>query len=165
MNKSEKKKNNRFTIVREVILIITLLILFVVYRIIPSMSDIKYAKKAEIVRMELRELRTALEKYYQLTGKYPDLTKPGVSDDLRLLDYVDSEGRRISFADIYQKNQIGMTPASKKISNNNRVFDNNDFSKINGLAGWNYDYSGQTGEIHANLTPNTYHQGVDWSEE
>ena len=112
-------------------------------------------RKAEAVQRDLKELRTALEEYYQLTGKYPELSKPGACDNLRILDYVDEKDR----------NKIAPTQAADKIYYNNRVFDNNDFKKINGLAGWNYDYSGQTGEIHANLQPNTYFQGVDWSEQ
>lgn len=160
-----REREGSLAILREVLIVLSFILLFIFYKVLPNMKDLEYAKKAELVQIELRDLRVAIEKYYQLTGTYPELSKAGVCDNLRLLDYVDENGNKISFADIYKKDTIGMTQASDKFSNNNRVFDNNDFTKINGLAGWNYDYSGNTGEIHANLKPNTYFQGVNWSEE
>ena len=160
-----ENKNRGIAIITELVIIIIIIVLLVFYAVIPNVSDLKYMRKAEAVQRDLKVLRTALEEYYQLTGKYPELSKPGACDNLRILDYVDEKGRKISFADIYKKNKIAPTQAADKIYYNNRVFDNNDFKKINGLAGWNYDYSGQTGEIHANLQPNTYFQGVDWSEQ
>lgn len=161
----EREKENLFSRIREVIIIISFIIFFIFYKIIPNMSDLEYAKKAQKVQQDLKELRVAIEEYYQLTGKYPNLVAPGVYDDLTLLNYKDKDGKLISFAKIYKKNKIATTQSSKSISYNNRVFDNDDFNKINGLAGWNYDYSGGTGEIHANLKPNTYFQGIVWSEE
>lgn len=160
-----REKNKGVGIVLELGIISVIIGALLFYAVIPNMSDLKYLRKAEIVQENLTELRIALEKYYQLTGKYPELTKPGAYDNLRLLDYVDEKGRKISFADIYKKNKIAFTQGTDKIYQNNRIFDTNDFKNINGLAGWNYDYSGQTGEIHANLLPNTYFQGVDWSEQ
>lgn len=160
-----REKNKGVGIVLELGIISIIIGVLLFYAVIPNMSDLKYLRKAEIVQENLNELRIALEKYYQLTGKYPELTKPGAYDNLRLLDYVDEKGKKISFADIYKKNKIAFTQGTDKIYQNNRVFDTNDFKNINGLAGWNYDYSGQTGEIHANLLPNTYFQGVDWSEQ
>lgn len=160
-----KEKNKGIAIITELVIIIVIIALLVFYAVIPNMSDLKYLKKAEKVQNDLQELRIALEEYYKLTGRYPELSKPGACDDLRILDYVDEKGRKISFADIYKKNKIADTQSGDGIYYNNRVFDNNDFKKINGLAGWNYDYTGQTGEIHPNLKPNTYFQGVDWSEE
>ncbi len=160
-----REKNKGLAIITEIVIITVIIALLVFYAVIPNVSDLKYLKKAESVQRELKELRVALEKYYQLTGEYPELSRPGACDDLRILDYVDEQGRKISFADIYKKNKIASTQATEEVYHNNRVFDNNDFKKINGLAGWNYDYSGQTGEIHANLNPNAYYQGVDWSEQ
>ena len=160
-----REKNRGIGIALELGIIIVMMAVLVFYAVIPNMSDLKYLKKAELVQKYLKELRIALEEYYQLTGKYPELTKPGAYDNLRILDYTDEKGRKISFADIYKRNRIAFTQGTDKISQNNRVFDTNDFKNINGLAGWNYDYSGQTGEIHANLLPNTYFQGVDWSEQ
>ena len=160
-----REKNKGIAIIIEIAIIIVIIVLLIFYAVIPNVSDIKYLKKAETVQKDLKELRIALEKYYQLTGKYPELSKPGACDDLRILDYIDEKGRKISFAEIYKKNKIAPTQSADGIYYNNRVFDNNDFKKINGLAGWNYDYSGQTGEIHANLKSNTYFQEVDWSEQ
>ncbi len=160
-----REKNKGIAILIELVIIIIIIVILVFYAVIPNMSDLKYLRKAEIVQKNLKELRIALEEYYQLTGRYPELTKPGAYDDLRILDYVDEQGRKISFADIYKKNRIAFTQKTDKVYENNRVFDNNDFKDINGLAGWNYDYTGQTGEIHANLPPNAYMQGVDWSEQ
>lgn len=160
-----REKNKGIAIITELVIIIIIIVLLIFYAVIPNITDLKYLKKAEAVQNDLKELRIALEKYYQLTGKYPELSRPGACDDLRILDYVDEQGRKISFAEIYQKDKIAPTQATEGVYYNNRVFDNNDFKKINGLAGWNYDYSGQTGEIHANLKPNAYFQGVDWSEQ
>lgn len=160
-----REKNKGIAILIELVIIIIIIVILVFYAVIPNMSDLKYLRKAEIVQKNLKELRIALEEYYQLTGRYPELTKPGAYDDLRILDYVDEQGRKISFADIYKKNRIAFTQKTDKVYENNRVFDNNDFKDINGLAGWNYDYTGQTGEIHANLPSNAYMQGVDWSEQ
>ena len=159
-----REKNKGIAIITELVIIMVIIALLVFYAVIPNISDLKYLKKAETVQKDLKELRMALEEYYQLTGKYPELSRPGACDNLRILDYVDEKGR-ISFADIYKKNKIAPTQSAEGVYYNNRVFDNNDFKKINGLAGWNYDYTGQTGEIHANLKPNTYFQGVDWSEQ
>lgn len=160
-----REKNKGIAIMAELVIIIIVIALLVSYIVIPSINDLKYLRKAENVQESLKELRIALEEYYQLTGRYPELTKPGAYDNLRLLDYTDEKGRKISFADIYKKNRIAFTQGADGVYPNNRVFDNADFKDINGLAGWNYDYSGQTGEIHANLKPNTYLQGVDWSEQ
>ncbi len=160
-----KEKNKGMGIIIEVIVIIIIIFLLIFYAVIPNVSDLKYMRKAETVQKDLRELRIALEEYYQLTGEYPELSRPGACDNLRILDYVNEKGEKVSFADIYKKDKIPVTPAGNGIYYNNRVFDNNDFKKINGLAGWNYDYSGQTGEIHANLKTNTYFQEVDWSEQ
>lgn len=160
-----REKESLFIFVREILIIISFVIFLVFYKILPNIADLEYVQKVEKVQKELKELRIAIEEYYQLTGEYPNLSAPGVCDNLILLDYIDKEGRKISFAKIYKKNKIGVTQASKNISFNNRVFDNNDFKKINGLAGWNYDYSGKTGEIHANLKSDTYFQEINWSEE
>lgn len=160
-----KEKNRGTAIIAEVSIVAIVVFLLVSYVVIPEMKDLKYLKKAEIVQKNLKDLRVALEKYYQLTGKYPELTKSGAYDNLRILDYIDEDGRKISFADIYGKEKIAFTQSTESVAENNRVFDTNNFKDINGLAGWNYDYTGQTGEIHANLKPNVYFQGVDWSEQ
>ncbi len=129
-----------------------------------NVKDLNEARKAEIVLEELRELRVALEKYYQLTNTYPNLTLEGVKDNLRLLDYKNSKGEVISFADIYGHEILPSTPESEGIVKNNNIYDVENFSKGDYTGGWNYNYSGKTGEIHANLPENIYSQGIEWKK-
>lgn len=129
-----------------------------------NVKDLSEARKAEYVLEELKELRIALEKYYQLTNKYPNLTLEGVKDNLRLLDYTDSKGRLVSFAEIYGHESLPMTPEGNRLQKSNSINDVANFSKASNLGGWNYNYSGNTGEIHANLPENVYSQGVDWEK-
>lgn len=129
-----------------------------------SLKDIEESKKAEIVINNLTELRTALEKYYQLTKHYPDLTKDGAKDNLRILDYTDETGKKISFAEIYGRNAIHKTPESEYVGETNEVFNTKNFDNGTEKGGWNYDYTNQTGEIHANLVENAYLQGIKWEE-
>ena len=44
------------------------------------------------------------------------------------------------------------------------IYDTDNFSKRSRTGGWNYDFSGRTGEIHANLPVNIFSQNVDWCE-
>ena len=129
-----------------------------------SLKDIEESKKAEIVINNLTELRTALEKYYQITKHYPDLTKDGAKDNLRILDYTDKTGRKISFAEIYGRNTIPKTPESEYTGETNEIFNTKNFDNGTEKGGWNYDYTNQTGEIHANLVENAYLQGIKWEE-
>ncbi|MDP0494515.1 MAG: hypothetical protein Q7K48_09480 [Fusobacterium sp. JB021] len=146
--------------------LIALGILFlIIYVIIPGSKDINYTKKAESVEKSLNEIRVALEEYYKVTGKYPELTKKGAYNNLKILDYIDEKGNKISFAKIYKKNSIEFTEGTDKLGKNNKIFDTDDFKTRNGLAGWNYDYSGQTGEIHPNLPNNMYMQNINWSDQ
>ncbi|MFK4785663.1 hypothetical protein [Fusobacterium sp. MFO224] len=146
--------------------VVALGILFlIIYVVIPGSKDINYTKKAESVEKNLNELRVALEEYYRITGEYPELTRAEAYNNLKILDYVDKKGNKISFAKIYKKNSIKFTEGTDKLGKNNKVFDTNDFKKRNGLAGWNYDYSGQTGEIHPNLPNNMYMQNINWSDQ
>lgn len=129
-----------------------------------SLRDLKESKKAEETIDNLVELRVALEKYYQLTKHYPDLTQEGVKDNLRLLDYVDEYGNKISFADIYGREAIPKTPNTEVIGESNDIFNTKNFDNGTETGGWNYDYANQTGEIHANLSENAYFQGIKWKE-
>lgn len=129
-----------------------------------NVKDLKEVRKAEETLNNLVELRAALEKYYQLTQSYPDLSKEGVKDNLQLLDYKDDKGKVISFAKIYGHNSIPKTSGSEVSAANNIVYDTSEFTKGNNNGGWNYDFSGKTGEIHANLPYNVYSQGINWCE-
>ena len=129
-----------------------------------SVKDIRESKKAENVVNDLTELRIALEKYYQVSRHYPELTKDGAKDNLKLLDYIDENGKKISFADIYGHNTMPKTSATESITENNEVFDTKNFDNGTETGGWNYDYANQTGEIHANLKDNAYSQGIKWQE-
>ncbi|MCI6152731.1 MAG: hypothetical protein MR673_06370 [Fusobacterium perfoetens] len=148
----------------EIVIIIVSIIFLGIYFLKPSFYEIKYVKKAEIVEKNLIELRVALEKYYQVAGHYPELTKEGAADNLRILDYTNEKGIFISFADIYGSNSLKPTEDTEKLIRTNRIIDTNDFknSELNG--GWLYDASGQTGEIHPNLPKNTYFQNIIWTE-
>lgn len=129
-----------------------------------SLRDLKESKKAEETIDNLVELRVALEKYYQLTKHYPDLTQDGAKDNLKILDYIDEYGNKISFADIYGRNSIPCTPNTETFEKTNEIFNTKNFDNGTETGGWNYDYINQTGEIHANLEENAYFQGIKWKE-
>lgn len=129
-----------------------------------SVKDLTESKKAEETLKELTDLRIALEKYYQISGQYPDISKVEVTNNLKLLDYINESGEKISFAEIYGRNSIAFTPSTDTLEKKNKVIDTNKFEPTKEYGGWNYDYSGGTGEIHANLPYNVYSQGINWSE-
>lgn len=129
-----------------------------------NVKDLSEARKAERVLEELKDLRVALEEYYQLTKEYPNLTLDGAKDNLRLLDYKNSRGELISFADIYGHETLPKTEEGEGVVESNDIYDIANFSKGSNTGGWNYNYSGQTGEIHANLPENIYFQGVEWDK-
>lgn len=143
-----------------VILGIAVIILIGIYNI----NDLKEARKAEATLKNLRELRIALEKYYTLTKDYPDLTKDGAKDNLKILDFKTPTGETISFAEIYGRNSIPKTPENERVNSSNEVYNTNDFRNGTNIGGWNYDYSGHTGEIHANLPFNVFSQNMNWCE-
>ncbi|MGL4254610.1 MAG: hypothetical protein ACRCU6_00365 [Fusobacteriaceae bacterium] len=130
-----------------------------------KISDVKNVEKTELTMKNMREIRIALEKYYQLTGKYPDLIREGANDNLRILDHSDSQGKKISFADIYGKERLASTPETEGIAESNKVYDVQNFKKGNLKGGWNLNYGGNSGEIHANLPKNAYNQNIDWEDE
>lgn len=130
------------------------------------LSDVVGSNKVEKVVSEIRNIRIALEKYYQLTGRYPDLSKPGASENLRLLDYRNENGEIISFAEIYGRNILAETPADgEKFPASNKVYNLQDFSKGNNRGGWNYNYNGMTGELHPNLPRNMYGEDINWTKQ
>lgn len=129
-----------------------------------NVKDLQEVKKAEETLNNLIELRQALEEYYQLTQSYPDLLKSGVKDNLQLLDYRDEKGEIISFAKVYGHNSLPKTPGTETNMGNNNIYDVSDFTKGSNDGGWNYNFSGKTGEIHANLPKNIYSQGINWCE-
>lgn len=130
------------------------------------LSDVVGSNKVEKVVSEIRNIRIALEKYYQLTGRYPDLSKPGVSQNLRLLDYRNEKGEIISFAEIYGRNILAETPADgENFPASNIVYNVQDFSKGNNRGGWNYNYNGMTGELHPNLPKNMYGEDINWTRQ
>lgn len=128
-----------------------------------NVKDLSEAKKAEKTLEELKELRIALEKYYQLTKDYPNLTQKGAKDNLKILDYRNEKGELISFEKIYGHDRLPKTQAVEELVASNEIYDTNNFTKGSNSGGWNYDYSGKTGEIHANLPENIYSQGIDWN--
>lgn len=139
-------------------------IIGVLFMGIYNINDLKQARRAEYTLRQLNNLRIALEKYYVLTNEYPDLVRAGVKDDLKLLDFYDNNGKLISFAEIYGRNTIPKTPDNEKIEGSNEVYDTNKFDKGTNIGGWNYDFSGRTGEIHANLPFDIFSQNLEWYE-
>ena len=129
-----------------------------------NVKDLKEVKKAERTLSDLVELRRALEAYYQVANKYPELTKDGAKDNLRILDYKNDKGELISFAQIYGYDSIPKTSGTEKLSESNMVYDISNFANGSNNGGWNFDFSGRTGEIHANLPNNIYSQGINWCE-
>lgn len=142
---------------------ITVVILTILMGIF-GVKDLQEIRKAEKVLTELTRIRIALERYYEITGNYPNLAKENVANDLTLLDYIDINGQKISFAEIYGSKKLAKTLSSDEIDSSNKVIDTNNFKKVSYTGGWNYDYSSGTGEIHANLPSNNYFQGINWNE-
>ena len=137
---------------------------YILYNVgMSKIQDLKYAEKAEIVSKELKELRVALEKYYQKTGEYPDLTQEEVWDNLSLLDFTNEKGEVISFAKIYGKNILAKTPdLEEEGSGSNRVYNVKNFDEVTFTGGWNYNFGDKTGEIRINLPKGVFHQGIEW---
>lgn len=129
-----------------------------------NIDDVQNAKKAEKMLNELDRVRVAIDNYYQLTGKFPELTRENVWNNLRELDYYDENGKLISFAEIYGENELFKTCSGDRLEESNVVYDVQNFKEGTEIGGWNYNYSGRTGEIHANLPYNVYLQGIKWNE-
>lgn len=162
MNMKIDKKNIKGNLITAVLYVIVLIGVVILGGY--NVKDLKEVKKAEKTLNNLMELRVALETYYQLTNSYPELTRDGVKDNLKLLDYINEKGELISFAQIYGHDSIPKTSETEEVLENNNVYDVSDFTKGNNNGGWNFDFSGHTGEIHANLPNNIYFQGINWCE-
>jgi|GEM_PF-534657 len=129
-----------------------------------NMSELNDQKRAENTLNNLREIRIAMEKYYNKANTYPELSKSGAWNNLRILDYYNANGELISFAEIYGSDVLKGTFKNDALDENNTVRDTNDFENGTMGGGWNYDHTGQTGEIHANLPYNHYSQEIEWHE-
>ncbi len=151
-----------FTILEFVIVVGALFLFFVMA--IPRLSDVRDSTKAAKVQKDLMGMRVALENFYTSTGEYPDLISEGAKDNLKLVKGDSADGKKVSFAQFLGRDSIPKTPESGELKESNRVIDQED-SKNEGIGGWKYNYSGKTGEIHANLPDNTYNQLIKWSAE
>lgn len=145
---------------------VNIVVIFLAFKLILIVFD----KMTENSRIEetiknVKEIRIALEKYYQLTGRYPELSRAGANNNLYLLDYIDENGRKISFAEIYGKKALPKTFGNRYISSSNQVYDVTDFLRGDKKGGWNYNFSENTGEIHANLPENMYREEIDWNRQ
>ncbi|WP_293720690.1 hypothetical protein [uncultured Cetobacterium sp.] len=143
---------------------IAVTILFI-YLAMRGIDDLTGTYKIDETIRNTKELRIALERYYQLTGDYPELTKPGVNLNLHLLDYTNSKGQKISFAEIYGRKTLAKTYGSNSIIASNEVYDIQDFEKGSKNGGWNYNYSQKTGEIHPNLSEDIYIEKINWNRQ
>lgn len=159
------KIKESYVYILESFIIISIVILAIFYGSYSKINDVKNVDRAEKTIQKLIELRIAIEKYYQISGKFPDLEKDGVKDNLALLDYTDPNGRKISFAEIYGKTVLEFTEETDSIPASNTVYDIENFNEGNFKGGWNYNYSGSTGELHVNLAKDAYNQKIDWKEE
>lgn len=127
-------------------------------------NDLKKARNAEMVNTEIKALRGALEEYYKLAGTYPELTRTGAKDDLSILDYRNEKGEKISFAELYGRNELFKTPAGEGAEESNEIYDIQNFSEASLNGGWNYNFKDRTGEIRLNLPTDAFSQGIVWSE-
>ncbi|MBC2855828.1 MAG: hypothetical protein RR191_02060 [Cetobacterium sp.] len=135
------------------------------YMSIVWINDLRDAAKVENIQKELVDLRVALEIYYQKTGEYPELTRFGAKDNLETLDFKNEKGEVISFSKIYGKNSIPKTIENGDVKSSNEVYDLNDFNLSTDTGGWNYNFSGRTGEIHLNLPDDLFPQKINWKQQ
>ncbi|MGL4981136.1 MAG: hypothetical protein ACRC40_04350, partial [Fusobacteriaceae bacterium] len=84
---------------------------------------------------------------------------------LKMLDFLNSDGEKISFAEIYGKNNLEPTLSINGSVESNVVYDVQNFKDGNFKGGWNFNYTGNSGEIHANLPVDAYGQNIDWKDE
>lgn len=130
-----------------------------------GIEDLTGTYKIDETIRNTKEIRIALEKYYQATGTYPNLAKEGANNDLTILDYIDKNNKKISFAEIYGRKTLAKTYGSNSIIASNVVYDIDNFSNITESGGWNYNYKGNTGEIHPNLPDKIYIEKVNWFKQ
>ncbi|MGL5355734.1 MAG: hypothetical protein ACRC0F_03105 [Cetobacterium sp.] len=157
------EKNGKITTLNWVVNIaITILFIYLAMR---GIDDLTGTYKIDETVRSTKELRVALDKYYQLTGDYPELSKAGVNLNLHLLDYNDAHGNKISFAEIYGRKTLAKTYGSNSIVASNDVYDIANFENKNKNGGWNYNYSERTGEIHPNLPDDIYVEKINWNRQ
>ena len=113
MNMKIDKKNIKGNLITAVLYVIVLIGVVILGGY--NVKDLKEVKKAEKTLNNLMELRVALETYYQLTNSYPELTRDGVKDNLKLLDYINEKGELISFAQIYGHDSIPKTSGTEEL--------------------------------------------------
>ncbi|MGL4308703.1 hypothetical protein [Cetobacterium sp. SF1] len=135
------------------------------YFVNAELEDLKEVSRVEEINKNLKDMRIALEKYYEETGTYPNLTLPGAKDNLKELDYINEDGKIISFAEIYGRNTIPKLRGIKNIPESNVVYDVQDFNLGNNMGGWNYNYTERTGEIHANLSDDAFSEKINWQRQ
>lgn len=150
-----------FTIL-ELAIIVSVIGIFALMAV-PRLSDVKDSSRAAKVQKDLTDLRVALEEYYSQVGDYPALV--GVEDVLEDVSGRSPDGSKITFAQVLGRKKIPSTPEAEGIKKRNTVTDVKDFRDSDGKGGWNYNYTKQTGEIHANLPTGIFRQSVDWSEQ
>ncbi|WP_297596838.1 hypothetical protein [uncultured Cetobacterium sp.] len=156
-------KESKIAIINGVINVaVTVLFIYLAMR---GIDDLTGTYKIDETVRNTKELRIALEKYYQLTGNYPELTKSGANIDLHVLDYVDKDDRKISFAEIYGRKSIAKTYGNNSLIASNEIYDVQNFKNTSKNGGWNYNYSQKTGEIHPNLPEDIYVEKVNWNKQ
>ncbi|MGL4989527.1 MAG: hypothetical protein ACRCYT_02475 [Cetobacterium sp.] len=157
------EKDGRITTLNWIINIgVTVLFIYLAMR---GIDDLTGTYKIDETVRSTKELRVALEKYYQKTGTYPNLIKDGATSNLHILDYIDDDGNKISFAEIYGRKTLAKTYGSNSIIASNEVFDTQNFEKASKKGGWNYNYSEKTGEIHPNLPEDIYIEKINWNRQ
>lgn len=142
---------------------VVVLLLALILGIFFRTDDVKETGKAMKTQKDLIELRIALEEYYQLTGKYPEIGVEGSSGDLSLVEPHVVKNKKIYFKDIYDKNEVQSTEGTPKVKKSNKINNIQNLEKPTLDGGWNYN--SKIGEIHANLPTNIYLQNINWSEE
>ena len=75
---------------------VLILLLALILGIFFRTDDVKETEKAMKTQKNLLELRLALEKYYNKTGKYPKLEVDGSSEDLKRVPPHIIKNKRIS---------------------------------------------------------------------
>lgn len=150
-----------FTILELIIILSVVGIL--AFMSVPKLSDVKDSGRAAEVQKNLIDLRVALEEYYSRAGEYPMLS--GTENRLEELKIEGNSGESVSFGELLGRRRIPSTPNLEGSSGGNAVRNLQDFSKGAYDGGWNYNYTEQTGEIHANLPENIFKQSIDWSRQ
>ncbi len=140
------------------VVIIVVVVSILVFLAIPKVSDVKNSSRAAKVQRELVSLRVAIDEYYTKTETFPKL----IGNEEKLKEISD---KNINFGELLNKKTMYSTPSVKGIQGSNLVQDREEFEIVDDIGGWNYNYAGRTGEIHANIPKNSFNQDIDWSLE